>query len=848
MDKKIKFANCDCEVVKGEFDINNIPLDCRATWRLISSGYTVGVFQLEKQLGQDWARKVKPNNIQELASLTALLRPGCLECIGENTKIIRRSMGRGHNKNGKSYWRSTIGQLYKDWVKFQSLKYKGDRQLSIYSVDEKSGKLVKNKIKKVFYKGRGTVYSVKVRTSWTFTSQANWLDIRATENHLFLTNNGWKRLGDLRIGDYVAIFTGKSGGHIRKDFSKQSVPGQVNFRNIAFYNYEYKCVFCNWNKGSLDVNHLIGNRKSNNNPSNLVWLCPNHHRMYTERKITKEEVIEKREKYKLPYISDTRFVRIEEIKNCGQEKLYDISVENPHNNYIAGNFVVHNSGMTQEYVDIKFRKKEQTYLHPSLKPILESTYGCLVYQEQAIRMAVEIAGFNLEEADNLRKAMGKKSTELMSKAEKQFIEGCKKMGIIARTVAEEVFGWIRKSQRYSFNKSHAQSYGELAYQTAWLKTHFPYQFFVSYLIYSQFKGDPKEEIYKLVQDARLFGIKIFPPDIRRKNIQFEITTQPEKGISFGLGHIKGVGQSAINKIVGSGEKTLKNWPEFLASIPDLHRNVGIALIKSGACDCYNYSRSEMVRCLEVILGTTTRDEKGNKKEIRGLTPKEQEWFFDKLLKGENAKDILARMVEISNNLRPRLKDMKKPELIQLLDEELGGAVDGSKCKKDEIIAILKEQGHEDPERGPCSTSKRREIIKEKAKILSQDVRDTNLAKSMAEKYFLGISISCSAVDDADKSLATHTCLDIAKSPNKSSVRVCAIIESVRHTKTKRGKNPGQAMCFLNISDSTYAIDRAVVFPDAYKKLKSFCKEDLICLIIGEKRNGSFIIEDIQKLM
>ena len=185
MNKIIKFSNCKCEVAKGQFNINHLPLDCPATWKLISSGYTVGVFQLEQQLGQDWARKVKPQNIEELAALTSLLRPGPLE-----------------------------------------------------------------------------------------------------------------------------------------------------------------------------------------------------------------------------------------------------------------------AGQSQEYVDTKFGHKSITYLHPVLKPILEPTYGCLVYQEQAIRIAVEIAGFSLENADDLRKAMGKKLPELMTQLKKKFIDGAKKKGLVPRGVAEEMFGWIEKSQRY----------------------------------------------------------------------------------------------------------------------------------------------------------------------------------------------------------------------------------------------------------------------------------------------------------------------------------------------------------------------------------------------------------------
>lgn len=586
MSKTIKFSKCSCKVTPGSFDVNDLPLDCAATWKLISSGYTVGVFQLEQQLGQDWSKKVRPQNIQELAILTAVLRPGSLE-----------------------------------------------------------------------------------------------------------------------------------------------------------------------------------------------------------------------------------------------------------------------AGMSQDYVDVKFGKSQVSYLHPTLKPILEATNGCLIYQENAIRMAVEIAGFALDEADNLRKAIGKKNVELMAQLKDKFITGCQKTSDVPRNISEEIFGWIEKSQRYSFNLSHAISYGMLAYQTSWLKTHFPNEFFTSYLTYSKYKSDPKEEIYRLVQDARLFGIKIFAPDIRRRNIHFELISKPEEGIAFGLGHIKGVGQSAVKKIIGADSKSMSTWPEFLSSVPGLHRNVGIALIKSGACDCYELDRCEMIRQLEVILGTSVRDNDGKKQEIKGLTAKERVCFFQKLESGSNAREILLKMGEDPDNLPPPLKSLKKTDMLELVDTLVEGGINTSKMKKDDLVQLLTEHGYaSDVERSPCANASRRAIMLGKASTLEGDILDTNFAKAEAEKHFLGISLSCSAADDANDELATHTCLDIARAKNKAQITTCAVIESVRHTKTKRGRNPGSPMCFLSISDSTYAVDRAVVFPNAYPRLKAFCKEDLICLIYGEKRNGSFIISDIQKLI
>jgi len=540
------------------------------------------------------------------------------------------------------------------------------------------------------------------------------------------------------------------------------------------------------------------------------------------------------------------------------------------------------AGLSQEYVDIKFGRKKPSYLHPKLETILGDTHGIMVYQEQALSIATDLAGFNPIEADTLRKGIGKKLPEVIQKLKNIFVEGCKNHSNIDSNIAEEIFHWIEKCQRYSFNKSHAICYATTGYMTSWLKCHFPQEFFTSFLIYSQYKSDHKEEIYRLVQDARLFGIDVFPPDIRRGNTNFRMIENPSVGIAYGLSHIRGVGQSAITKITGAIDNSLdqqiglKTWPDFLASVPHFHRNVGIALIKSGACDCYGMHRNEMVRELETILGTTTRDHEGKKQEIKGLTDKEKQYFFDKLRKSNmTTREILQQMSESPGEKSKSITQMSKSELVSVAQTYMRNKIEQNtaicvgeqnvkfaleqnsndwinsftKLTKKQITDILNKNGYQQSVvKPPCSSDRRRNIMAQKAKKLEPDIFDTNRANATAEKHFLGISLSCSQADDADDSLATHTCLDVAKMFNNTSAVVCAIIDLVKHTKTKRGRNPGQPMCFLTISDSTYSIDHAVVFPDSFQKLKGLCKEDTICLVYGTKKNGSFIVEDIKKLI
>ncbi|MHA2404945.1 MAG: DNA polymerase III subunit alpha, partial [Candidatus Kariarchaeaceae archaeon] len=167
--------------------------------------------------------------------------------------------------------------------------------------------------------------------------------------------------------------------------------------------------------------------------------------------------------------------------------------------------------MSNRFVDRKWLKEEVTYLHDSLEDILKPTYGVLVYQEQAMRIAQKLAGFDLQQADDLRKAIGKKNADLMAKIKKDFVAGCEKVGMVSASDADEIFGWIEKSARYSFNKSHAVAYGFNAYWSAWYKANHTKEFFLSYLYHAHEKQDPHQEIYELVNEAKLFDIKVSTP-------------------------------------------------------------------------------------------------------------------------------------------------------------------------------------------------------------------------------------------------------------------------------------------------------------------------------------------------
>jgi ribosomal protein S13 len=515
-----------------EWDVlqNNTNLNCAGAWDLMCSGFTKGIFQVESQLGRHWCKEIQPNCIEDLAAIGALMRPGC---ISHDTKILLRYHT---HKDGKDrYYRTTMENLYKNKKKYKS----------IFSYDEKNKKIVDNKIIDVLYNGKKDVYLVKMKNSKRGPAISRTKILKCTLDHKLLTNNGWKELSELKIGDRIATLNRRK---------KQKSNGKKYFSSICRHHYEYKCVMCDWNLGSLDVNHLEGNRYSNNNPENLVFLCPNHHRMYSEKNLSKEEVVKNREKYILSHEEDVQWAEYDGMEYIGKEDVYDIMMEAPNHNFIAGDTIVHNcleakldgKSMTQHYADRKRGIEPVPPYNPILDEILSKTYGVLVYQEQTLEIAKRLAGFSLQEADTLRKGIGKKDASVVAECKKMFIEKASTFGVISKEQAEEIFGWIEKSARYSFNKSHAVSYALVGYWTAYAKYHFSIEFFTSWLSLSAEKILPHKEVAELVSDINREKLDILCPDFRVLNTNF-ITDG--KLIRFGLTNVKGIGESVLEKII-----------------------------------------------------------------------------------------------------------------------------------------------------------------------------------------------------------------------------------------------------------------------------------------------------------
>ncbi|HAJ44603.1 MAG: polymerase III catalytic subunit, DnaE type protein [Candidatus Azambacteria bacterium GW2011_GWE1_42_9] len=269
------------------------------------------------------------------------------------------------------------------------------------------------------------------------------------------------------------------------------------------------------------------------------------------------------------------------------------------------------------YIARKNGLERVEYLHPKLKPILESTYGVAIYQEQVIKIANQMAGFSLSEADVLRKAVGKKIKKLLDEQSEKFIKGLMDNGIGAVT-AERIWHFIEPFARYGFNRSHAACYALIAYQTAYLKSNYPSEFMTSLLNAESFDMD---RVAILMAEAKKMGIDILSPDINESLENFTLIKNEGEKIRFGFSAVKNLSGNAIAGIIEEREKNggfgdLQNFLERISS-SDVNKKSLEALIKCGAMDTFG-ERRMLNNNIEEILRYLRDTHKNNASPQAGL--------------------------------------------------------------------------------------------------------------------------------------------------------------------------------------------------------------------------------------
>lgn len=259
------------------------------------------------------------------------------------------------------------------------------------------------------------------------------------------------------------------------------------------------------------------------------------------------------------------------------------------------------SGMVDDFIDRKHGKKAVEYPFAELEPILKSTYGTIVYQEQVMQVAQVLAGYSLGEADLLRRAMGKKDAAEMAKQKTRFVGGAIKAGH-DETRASDLFDLLAKFAEYGFNKSHSAAYGFVAYQTAWLKANHRAEYMASLMSIDAGNSD---KILVYIGDCRKAGIKILPPDINESIGPFNVPRTDRRSIRYGLNAIKGIGESAVEHMVEEREKKgpYRDFLDLLTrcDFRRINKKVLEGLVKSGALDSFGEPRARMLSALEAAM-------------------------------------------------------------------------------------------------------------------------------------------------------------------------------------------------------------------------------------------------------
>ena len=460
--------------------------------------------------------------------------------------------------------------------------------------------------------------------------------------------------------------------------------------------------------------------------------------------------------------------------------------------------MVKGKSLTMHYIDRKHFREPVEYLHSSLEPILKSTQGILVYQEQAILIATEIAGFDLQEADILRKAIGKKKADVMAKVKKSFLEGTANKGIISKEQAEEIFSWIEKSQRYSFNKSHSVSYAYNAYLTAYCKAHFPHEFFTAYLKNAVGKPDTFWEVNELVNNAKIMGIEVLPPNIIHMNEEFKLIG---KNPTYGMTNIKNVGSSVFRKMMKHVKENnidleTCDWDCFLLLVsPFVNKKAFESLILAGVFDCFKMSRSKMQHHFNLI---------------KDFTKRETEWLknYKESYPEKTAVECIEAMIEAStvkSKTRPIFRQARIPVI-------------------EDLLTTYDNPGY--------------------------DLYDSPSWVSKVEEELLGISLTCNKVDEYDTSRANCTCKEFIDGFNSQKGIVLAVkIDSVREWTIKKGKAKGMKMGFVTVSDTSCSLDSVTAFSEEWEKYKKMLHEGNTVLMRGmkDKNRGRFLIKKVEQL-
>ena len=433
------------------------------------------------------------------------------------------------------------------------------------------------------------------------------------------------------------------------------------------------------------------------------------------------------------------------------------------------------------YIKGKKHPGHNEYTHPRLEPILNVTYGCMVYQEQVMQIVRDLAGYSLGRADLVRRAMGKKKLDVMAKEREVFIhgqvdesgnvvvQGCVRNGIDEES-ANKIFDEMAEFAKYAFNKSHAACYAVVAYRTAYLKAYYPAEFMAATL--NSFLGN-LDKIPQYIDECKDLGIEILKPEINKSYTKF---TVEDGKIRFGLGSIKNVGTVPVNNIVKERNENgnFKSFTDFCERIADeaVNKKCVESLIKAGAFDEFEQTRSTLLASFEGIMDSIQSEKK------KGLSG--QVSMFD--LGSEEQKEELNEM----KYKFEEHEELPEKELLSLEKEMLGIYISGHPLEK------LREQ------------------------IERQTNINTIELKKLDEQMTTNLSEENIQIQN-----------EKPKYQDGQNVKYAGIITSIKKKYTKNNK----IMAFVTIED-LYGTAEVIVFENAYLKAGNSLVEENIVMVDG----------------
>jgi len=440
------------------------------------------------------------------------------------------------------------------------------------------------------------------------------------------------------------------------------------------------------------------------------------------------------------------------------------------------------SGLLQDYIEYKKSGINQNKLHPLLNKTLAETGGVLIYQEQIMAACQILAGVSLQEADKIRKAMGKKDATLMGQYKEMFVSGCQSLHKISESEATRIWNVIAAFAEYGFNKSHALAYAYITYFNAYLKTYYPTDFMLTLMTVRS--GKP-EKLVRYINEYRQMGYNILPPSINNSDIGF--TKYDDKTILFGLGMINGIGNKASDLILKArGRKPFTSMADFFTRINRTKINQGVVsiLAKVGAFDTFGYDRVQLVNKLPDIYEYYSKMENYETKIVQSHERNIELNAYPAILDDWTAK-VKAGIITISLDLdgkkvysEPR---PKKPLAIKVPDRP-------DFPNLDEIIK-------------PSNYRVPLQIVKWESEYCKFFISRHPL--SYIKKYPPGIVIN--QIEDIDE---VHS--------NEGNLLVA--VSHIKEQQIKSGKSKGKMMATLTIEDLS-SISEITLFSEQYEELK-----------------------------